>query len=265
MTTTEIDAAVERAAARLARAVATGTPCDPVRDLVAPTDVATAYRIQERGIADRILAGAGRVGRKIGLTSSAVQAQLGVDSPDFGTLLDDMLVASDQSIPPGRLLQPRIEAEVAFVLSADLTSDDPAEVTAAVATAHPALEIVDSRITGWDITLADTVADNASSGLFVLGVGVPLADVDTAAVTMELRRDGEVVSTGDGAACLGGPLLALAWLARTATGLGNPLRAGEVVLSGALGPMVPVTPGETYTARISGLGEVRVGFGGTGS
>lgn len=191
-----------------------------------------------------------------------MQAQLGVDAPDFGTLLSDMTVAPDDPVGPGRLLQPRIEAEVAFVMGADLDVVDPTaeQVAAAVATAHPALEIVDSRIAGWDISLADTIADNASSGLHTLGAGIPLADVDTAGVRMALRRDDEVVSTGRGADCLGGPLLALAWLARTATKLGQPLRAGEVVLSGALGPMVPVNPGESYTAHISGLGRVDAVF-----
>ncbi len=254
---------VDRAVDRLAGAAATGTPCAPVRDLVDPADVETAYRVQERLVAARTRAGARRIGRKIGLTSPAVQAQLGVDSPDFGTLLDDMLVGQDEPVPAGRLLQPRIEAEVAFVLAADL--DDPdadlAAVTAAVAVARPALEIVDSRIAGWDITLADTVADNASSGLFVLGdAEVPLAGLDTVGVQMEMARDGTVVSTGSGAACLGDPLLALQWLAHTSARLGDPLRAGEVVLSGALGPMVPVSPGETYTARLSGLGVVRAVF-----
>lgn len=260
--TSTLDTAVERASARLAQAVATATPCAPVRDLLDTGDIATAYRVQARGIDARVAAGAHRIGRKIGLTSPVVQAQLGVDSPDFGSLLDDMAIASGGRVPAGTLLQPRIEAEVAFVLTADLDMADPtpAQLAAAVATAHPALEIVDSRIAGWDISLADTIADNASSGRFVLGDGVPLAAVDTLAVEMELDRDGQVVSTGNGTACLGGPLVALAWLARTAAALGDPLRGGEVVLSGALGPMVPVTPGETYTARITGLGSVSVTF-----
>ena len=251
---------LEQAVRRLSAATAERRPCPPVRDLLGSEDVALAYRVQERLIGDRLAGGDRRVGRKIGLTSPAVQAQLGVDSPDFGTLLDDMLVRQDQPVPAGRLLQPRIEAEVAFVLATGIDDPDPdlATVTAAVAVARPALEIVDSRIAGWDITLADTVADNASSGLFVLGdAEVPLAGLDTVGVQMQMARDGTVVSTGSGAACLGDPLVALQWLARTAARVGDPLRAGEVVLSGALGPMVPVSPGETYTARLSGLGEVR--------
>jgi 2-keto-4-pentenoate hydratase len=253
---------VELAAARLADATTTMTPCSPVRELIDRADIPAAYAVQEIGIAKRVAGGARRVGRKIGLTSVAVQAQLGVDSPDFGTLLDDMLVEQDQPIGADRLLQPRIEAEVAFVLGTDITAADPtpADVAAAVATAHPALEIVDSRIAGWDISLADTVADNASSGLFVLGQGRRLTGLDTVGVQMEMERDGEIVSTGSGAACLGDPLLALQWLARTATAFGRPLRAGEIVLSGALGPMVAVTPGDSYFARITGLGTVRVVF-----
>jgi 2-keto-4-pentenoate hydratase len=161
------------------------------------------------------------------------------------------------------LLQPRIEAEVAVVLGADLTSPEPTleEVAGAVSGVRAALEIVDSRIAGWDIRITDTVADNASSGLFVLGdVELPLEEIRLMDVTMELERDGKVVSTGSGAACLGDPLIAVQWLARTAAALGQPLRAGEVVLSGALGPMVPVIPGDSYVARISGLGDVRATF-----
>ncbi|MGY1805820.1 2-keto-4-pentenoate hydratase [Blastococcus sp. SYSU D00669] len=252
-------AAVER----LAAAAADGRPCPPVRDLLGEDDVALAYRVQEALLEPRIAAGDRRIGRKIGLTSEAVQRQLGVDQPDFGTLLASMRVEQDVAVPAGRLLQPRIEAEVAVVLGADLPSPDTTldEVAAAVSGVRAALEIVDSRIAGWDIRITDTVADNASSGLFVLGdVERTLEEITPVEVGMELLRDGEVVSTGTGAACLGDPLVAVQWLARTAAALGQPLRAGEVVLSGALGPMVPVTPGEVYVARISGLGEVRAVF-----
>jgi 2-keto-4-pentenoate hydratase len=251
------------AADRLAGAAAAGIPCPPVRDLLGDTDVALAYRVQEYGLEARVAAGDRRVGRKIGLTSAAVQTQLGVDQPDFGTLLASMRVEQDVPIAAGRLLQPRIEAEVAVILGADLTSLEPTleEVAGAVSGVRAALEIVDSRIAGWDIRITDTVADNASSGLFVLGdVVLPLDEIRLVDVTMELERDGEVVSTGSGAACLGDPLIAVQWLARTAAALGQPLRAGEVVLSGALGPMVPVTPGDSYVARISGLGDVRATF-----
>jgi 2-keto-4-pentenoate hydratase len=253
----------EEAAERLARAAATGVPCPPVRDLIGSDDVPRAYRVQERLVAGWLKAGARRAGRKIGLTAPVVQAQLGVGQPDFGVLLDSMSVGQDQPVPSGRLLQPRIEAEVAFVLGRDIRATDPGpeEVASAVVVARPALEIVDSRIAGWDITIADTVADNASCGLFVLGdAQVPLGSFDPVAVSMALLQDGEEVSSGTGAACLGNPLNALAWLAATAAAYGDPLRAGEVVLSGALGPMVPVRAGSRYEATLTGLGDVRVVF-----
>jgi 2-keto-4-pentenoate hydratase len=260
---TSVRNAVDEAAQRLAEAVKSRRPCAPVRDVLGRHDVAQAYRVQERGIDDRVARGARRIGRKIGLTSPAIQAQLGVDQPDVGTLLDDMQVQPGSAVAAERLLQPRIEAEVAFVLGADIAHENPTleEVRAAIRSTHAALEIVDSRISGWDITITDTVADNASSGLFVLGeAAVQLDRLRPVDVTMEMRRNGEVVSTGSGAACLGDPLIAVQWLARTATALGRPLQAGEVILSGALGPMVSVTPGEIYTARISGLGEVQARF-----
>jgi 2-keto-4-pentenoate hydratase len=252
-----------RAADRLWDAQRTRTPCQPVRELIGADDVATAYGVATANIDRRLAAGARRIGRKIGLTSLAVQRQLGVDQPDFGALLDDMVVADGGTVPASLLLQPKIEAEVAFVLAHDLDEEltSTAQVAAAVAYAVAALEIVDSRVEAWDITLADTVADNASSGLLVLGSAqVPLADVSPVDVTMSMLVNDVEVSTGDGRACLGDPLAALLWLARTARALGDPLRADEVVLSGALGPMVPVNPGDDVVAHISGLGPVRVRF-----
>jgi 2-keto-4-pentenoate hydratase len=256
--------AVDDAVQRLRSAATTGVVCAPVRDLIGRTDVAAAYAVQEGLTAGRLEAGAVVVGRKIGLTSPAVQAQLGVDQPDFGVLFADMDVTENQPVPMARLMQPKIEAEIAFVLSADLVDGplDEDQVRAAVAYATPALEIVDSRITGWDISFADTVADNASSGLFVLGTQrVTLDDFEPVETTMSMTVDGEVVSTGSGAACLGDPLNALRWLAVTARDLGQPLLAGQVVLSGALGPMVPVAPQQRVVAEITGLGSVTAQFG----
>jgi len=245
------------AAARLHRAAAEGRPCAPVRDLIGP---ASAYAVQRELTRARTAAGAHLVGHKIGLTSPAVQRQLGVDRPDFGVLFADMAYADGAKVPMARLLQPRVEAEVAFVLDRDL--DEPgADVRSAVAYAVPALEIVDSRIAGWDITFTDTVADNASSGVFVLGEALaPLERFEPVECAMSMTIDGELVSTGTGAACLGDPLRALAWLAGTAIELGDPLRAGQVVLSGALGPMRPVGAGNEVAADITGLGTVRAVF-----
>jgi 2-keto-4-pentenoate hydratase len=193
----------------------------------------------------------------VGLTAIAVQQQLGVDQPDFGVLLDDMDDSGSGRVDIGALLAPRIEAEVAFILSRDILANDVNSVIDAVGWVVPALEIVDSRIEDWDISILDTVADNASCGRFVLGnARRPLEDVDTVAVTMSMRRNGEVVSTGEGSDCLGDPLNALRWVARTALDLGRPLRAGEVVLSGALGPMVSFDKGDVVEASIVGLGRV---------
>ncbi|WP_448808476.1 2-keto-4-pentenoate hydratase [Agromyces bauzanensis] len=249
---------IEDAAARLRSAAVSGRPCPPVRELE-PFSVDDAYAIQELVVSPRVSARNPRVGRKVGLTSPAVQTQLGVDQPDFGVLLADMEIADGGEIPSGVLLQPRIEAEIAFVLATGIPDAHPETVARAVAYAVPALEIVDSRVEGWDITIVDTIADNASSGLFVLGA--PRLGLDSftpAAVSMTMRRNGELVSSGTGTDCLGDPLNALVWVAETALRLGRPLQEGEVVLSGALGPMVPVLPGDLFEAEISTLGPVSV-------
>ncbi|MFH0178743.1 2-keto-4-pentenoate hydratase [Streptomyces cacaoi] len=254
---------VTEAAHRLELASIKNQPCAPVRDLLGSTDVFKAYQVQRRLTERRLTAGAVVAGRKIGLTSPAVQKQLGVDQPDFGVLFADMDVSSLAEVPMTRLLQPKAEAEIAFVLAADLDTDDLdlAAVRTAVEYATPALEIVDSRIADWDITFTDTVADNASSGLYVLGDSrLPLTAFDPREATMRMYADGTLVSQGNGAACLGDPLNALLWLARTARDHGDPLRAGQVVLSGALGPMVSVSPGVTVLAEISSLGTVTVTF-----
>lgn len=257
------DAGVAEAIERLERAAIAGEPCAPVRDLLGVADLNAAYAVQ-RGVADRrAAAGARVVGRKIGLTSPAVQKQLGVDQPDFGVLFDDMQVLDGQAVPVGTLLQPRVEAEVAFVLGADLTGEglDLETVRAGVDHAVAAIEIVDSRIAAWDIRITDTIADNGSSGLFVLGEQkVSLEDFEPVEVTMQMHADGAVVSEGNGAACLGDPLAALLWLARTAQELGDPLLAGQVILSGALGPMHSVTGATSVVAEISSLGTVSVSF-----
>ncbi len=260
--------AVSAAVARLARAQETREPCAPVRDLIGTDDLEAAYAVQQGLIHGRIAAGGRVVGRKIGATSEAVQQQLGVDQPDFGYLFADMDV-SDTGADPGApismrtLLQPRVEAEVAFVLGRDV--DDPditlEGVREAVLVALPALEIVDSRIENWDIGFTDTVADNASSGLYVVGrEGRPLAELEPRDVTMSLTINGQERSSGTGAACLGDPLEALRWLAVQAQRFGDPLRAGQVILSGALGPFVPFAPGDRVQATISGFDPLSVEF-----
>lgn len=254
-------AGIRAAADRLLRAHTEGSPCAPVRDLV--TDAASAYAVQDLLTEHWLDQGRRLTGRKIGLTSAAVQTQLGVDAPDFGMLYADMAIPDGAEIPVGAVQQPRAEAEVALVLEADLDRDRHtiADLLRATAFALPAIEICGSRVQDWDITLADTVADNASSGLYVLGNRpVTLDRLDLRLAGMVLERRGDQVSTGTGAACLGHPLNAALWLADAMVRVGRPLRAGDTVLTGALGPMIPVAPGDVLEARIDGLGDVRVAF-----
>lgn len=255
---------VDTVAAVLQAAATSGIPCPPVRDLLSAGGVDAAYAVQSAVVDSQVAAGGRIVGRKIGLTNPKVQAQLGVDEPDFGVLLADMACSSGVPVPYDQLLQPRIEAEIAFILASDLDTDEPfnvQDVADAIAYAVPALEIVDSRITNWDINILDTIADNGSSGKFVLGTNrTRLADFDPVEVAMTMSRGTDVVSTGSGRECLGNPLLAVAWLADTARSYRAPLRRGDVVLSGALGPMVGVQPGDTFTAHLSGLGDVSAVF-----
>ncbi|MEU8893389.1 fumarylacetoacetate hydrolase family protein [Streptomyces sp. NPDC048442] len=262
-------AAVRSAAERLDGARRTGVPCAPVRDVLPTGDLDPAYAVQRLLTERRLAEGRRLTGWKIGLTSAAVQAQLGVDTPDFGALLDDTAVPDGADLPWGTVLQPRAEAEVALVLERDLEHErhTVADVIRATAFALPAIEIVGSRIHDWDITAVDTIADNASSGAYVLGNRpVPLGRLDLRTAGTVLERRGEPVSTGAGAACLGHPLHAAVWLADTLVRLGHPLRAGDTVLTGALGPMTAVAPGDVLEARIDGLGSVRAAFAtGTGT
>lgn len=239
------------------RAAYSGQTVPPLRDGLDPTDADGAYAVQT--INTRFWEAQGRriVGRKAGLTAKAVQVQLGVDQPDFGVLFGDMRVADGGSLDPAHTIQPKAEAEIAFILGADLP--DPSttieQVAAAVASVHAAIEIVDSRIADWKITFADTVADNGSSAFFVLAdKGLPLGGLDLAGAAMEMRVNESIASTGVGAAALGNPLNAAAWLAQTLAGRGEPLKAGDILLAGALGPMVALTPGDHVEARIAGIG-----------
>jgi 2-keto-4-pentenoate hydratase len=253
---------VDAVASALYDAYRTG-PVAPIRDRLPSGDVDAAYAVQQANVARWVEDGRRVVGRKIGLTSFAVQRQLGVDQPDFGTLMADMAYTDSETIPLGRLLQPKAEVEVAFVLGADLDLDQPtvADVLSATAYLLPAIEVVDSRVAGWDIGIVDTVADNASSGVFVLGARpVDPSACDLRLAGMVLERNGAEVSTGAGAACLGHPAAAVVWLARVAQRLGAPLRAGDIVLSGALGPMVEVGAHDGFEGRIRGLGSVRCRF-----
>jgi 2-keto-4-pentenoate hydratase len=250
------NAKIPELAERLRAAYSAGAVA-PLRDGLAPTDAIGAYAVQALNTAHWVGEGRRIVGRKVGLTAKAVQAQLGVDQPDFGVLFADMAIADGCELLASQVLQPKAEAEVAIILSADLDGADikREQVEAAVAGVVAAIEIVDSRIADWKITFADTVADNGSSAFYVLGKDIkPLAGLDLEGCAMTLEIGGVTASTGSGAACMGHPLIAATWLARTLAAQGTPLRKGDVVLTGALGPMVVIAPGDHVKASIDGLG-----------
>lgn len=259
----ESHAAIDDAARLLREAQASFQPCQPIRGNFPEDDIKSAYAIQLANV--ELAVGAGRrvVGRKIGLTSPVVQAQLGVDQPDFGTLFAHMAFAEGVELPFGQLIAPRCEAEVALVLEKDLDRENHTVIDIMNATAYalPALEIVDSRVADWDIRITDTIADNGSSGLFVVGSQpVSLAEVNLPEIEMVMTRNGEVVSQGLGSACLGNPLNAAAWLADTLSAFGTPLKAGDVVLTGSLGPVVKIEAGDSFRAEFGALGNVTTSF-----
>jgi 2-keto-4-pentenoate hydratase len=249
-------------ATRLRAAYATGAVA-PLRDGLDPTDAVGAYAVQALNTKLWVSEGRRIVGRKIGLTAKAVQAQLGVDQPDFGVLFADMAIPDGGVLKASQVLQPKAEAEVALVLARDLAMANPTADDIAQATDHAvaAIEIVDSRISDWKITFADTVADNGSSAFFVLGADrKSLKGLDLYTCGMALEVDDALVSFGAGAACLGHPLIAAAWLAKTLAATGDALRAGDIILTGALGPMATLTPGQHIAAEIGGLGQVSFSF-----
>lgn len=255
---------ITQAVNRLTEAAISKQPCAPVRELIGMDDLNIAYQVQNAITAQRLAAGGRLVGRKIGLTAKTVQKQLGVDQPDYGMLFADMDVMNGGEVPWSEVMQPKVEAEIAFVLKKDLA--DPlvstAEVLSAIDFAVGAIEIVGSRIANWDIRITDTIADNASSSHFVLGSRIARLDaIDLLNCKMSMLLNGVEVSTGAGRACLGSPINATLWLARKMAEQGQPLAAGDVVLAGALGPMAPVKPGDHAVATIEGLGEISVAFG----
>jgi 2-keto-4-pentenoate hydratase len=255
--------AIREAADRLHAAATSGTPTAPIRDLLEPGDAAAAYAVQQINTERALASGRRLVGRKIGLTSLAVQKQLGVDQPDYGMLFADMARPEALDITIADVMQPKVEAEIAFVLGRDLDGEQltVADLYRAIDYAVPAIEIVGSRVAAWDIRLTDTIADNASSGLYVLGSRpVRITDFDMRLCGMVMEKAGEPVSVGAGAACMGSPLNATLWLAKVMASVGRPMRAGDTILSGALGPMVPVVAGDVFDVRIEGLGSVRAAF-----
>ncbi|MGG4267205.1 2-keto-4-pentenoate hydratase [Peribacillus simplex] len=227
-------------------------------------DVEDAYRIQLETIRRKIQSGLEVSGKKIGLTSKAMQQVLGVNEPDYGHLLDGMKVRNNGYIPRCRLIQPKVEAEVAFILKKDLlgpniTVDDVIEATDYVVAS---IEVVDSRVTDWEIKLPDTVADNASSGLYILGDRkTHLSDIDLPSIQMDLYKNGELINQGTGDAVLGNPATCVAWLANKLHGFKGSLNAGEVILSGALSAAIEAKPGDRFFADFGEkLGKVSVNF-----
>jgi 2-keto-4-pentenoate hydratase len=222
-----------------------------------------AYAIQTLNVERRVAAGQRVIGRKVGLTSLPMQRMLGVDEPDFGVLTDVMVVEDGDLIDLSRLVAPRVEAELAFVMGRDLAGPGvtTAGALAAIAGALPSVEVVDSRVADWKIKLVDTVADNASSGLIVLGGRLRrVEDLDLRLLGVVVSRGGEMIDTGAGAAALGNPARCVAWLANKLGAFGAGLEAGDVVLPGAVHAMVPVEPGDVFRAEFAHLGAVTVRF-----
>jgi 2-oxopent-4-enoate hydratase len=251
-------------AARLRAAEDDRTPILPLTEEIPELTVADAYRIQQINVHRRKEEGSLVRGRKVGLTSLAMQQQLGVDEPDFGAIFADMVVEEGDPIPVSELIQPRIEAEIAFVMETELQGPgvSSADALRAVAGALPALEIIDSRVADWKIKLPDTIADNASSARVVCGGRlVPIADLDLRTIGMVLTVDGAVAATGAGAAVLGNPIRCVAWLANKLGEFGVPLRAGDLVLAGALHAAVGVAAGVSVQAEFAELGSVTTRFG----
>lgn len=241
----------------------TRIPIDPVGEPFSSAGIDLAYQIQDINTDHDLAQGRRLVGRKIGLTSPAVQRQLGVDQPDYGMLFADMAHMHNDEISLATLIQPKIEAEVALVLRKDIHAADTTlpELMDSIDYLLPALEIVDSRVKDWKIDIFNTVADNASSAFYVLGAKpARLRDVDLALCGMMMSRNGVELSTGCGAACLGHPLRAALWLARRMAAHGRPLQAGDTILTGALGPMAALASPGRVEASINGLGQVGVTF-----
>jgi 2-keto-4-pentenoate hydratase len=251
------------AASLLLDAYATGVPVAPLTRRLPGLGIDDAYVIQLAQVAAWTAAGARVKGHKVGLTSAAMQAQLGVDQPDFGHLLDTMFLPGGTAADYGRFLQPRAEPEIAFVLGRSLAGPGVtvADAIAAVDFVLPALEIIDSRVADWAITLPDTIADNASSGGVVLGARPVRADaLDLALTGCLLRRNGVIAGTGAGGAVLGSPVNALAWLANTLGARGVALEPGHVVLPGSLCAAIPFGPGDTVSATFDRIGSVALTF-----
>ena len=244
-------------------ALRTRTTIAPLTEQAPGITIEDAYRVSQRMLERRLADGETMIGKKIGVTSKVVMDMLNVRQPDFGFLTNTMVYGNNAEIPADSLIAPRAEGEIAFVLKADLNGPGitNADVIAATDFVMPCFEIVDSRITDWKIKIEDTVADNASCGAIVLGDRtVSPLDVDLATCGIVVELNGEIISTGAGAAAMGSPVNAVAWLANTLGAFGIELKAGEVILSGSLVPLQPVAAGDTLHMEIGGIGQAAVRF-----
>lgn len=249
---------------QLYAAMVNKAPIRPLTESHPDMSLETAYQISLHMLERRLAAGEKVIGKKIGLTSLAVQTMLGVDQPDFGYLTDAMAFSQGQDMPISeRLMQPRAEGEIAFILKKDLLGPGitNADVLAATDCVIPCFEVVDSRIENWQIKIQDTIADNASCGLFVLGdKAISPRKVDLMTCGMVVEKNGQIISTGAGAAALGSPLNCVTWLANKLGEFGIPLQAGEVILSGSLVPLESVQAGDFMSVSIGGIGNASVRF-----
>jgi 2-oxo-3-hexenedioate decarboxylase len=249
-------------AARLTDAVARRAGIEALTSVDGPFDVATAYAVQDAVVDARVAAGQVVVGAKLGLTSTAKQRQMHVDEPLYGWLTDDMALDVGQPLRCDRFIQPRCEPEIAFLLGQDLEGSHvtTAHVLAATAAVFPAIDVLDSRFAGYAFTLPDVVADNASAaGFLVGGRATDPQGIDLRLTGLVLTKNGELVATAAGAAVLGHPAAAVAWLVRALAGRKRGLRAGQVVLAGAMTEAVPVAPGDVVVAHFDRLGSVELG------
>jgi 2-keto-4-pentenoate hydratase len=254
---------LQQFAFELLTATHTLVPVMPLRNRLEGMSLQDAYDVQTVQLAQHTAAGRVLAGRKVGLTSLAMQAQLGVDSPDFGFFFEDMVHYDGAKIPVSGFIQPKVEPEFGFVLKHALQGPGVTleQAAAAIGAVYPAIEIIDSRITDWDIKLVDTVADNASCGAIAVG-SVPL-DLDAAQlrdVSCSLVIDGQVTGSGTGADVMGNPVAPLAWLANVLGAEGVALDAGQLILPGSFTKAEPVTAGSTAVADFGALGSLTIHF-----
>ncbi|WP_216827403.1 2-keto-4-pentenoate hydratase [Alkalihalobacterium elongatum] len=254
---------IQDIASRLLEAEKTRVPIEPITEIFPDISVEEAYYIQQQQIEEKVKNGAVIIGKKIGLTSKVMQEMFNVNEPDYGHLLDDMVYVDGDTVSLDDLIQPKLEFEIAFVLKKDLIGPGitPTDVINATEYIAPAFEVIDSRIQDWNIRFEDTVADNGSSSRVVIG-GKPthLEEVDLQHIGMVVYQNGKYLDSAAGAAVMGNPVRSVAWLVNALANYGISLKAGEIILSGALSKAVPIEDGDTFTAEFAHLGTVSASF-----